>query len=144
MENKNILLICSQSNYDKVKDIKEKLESKGYSVITPNGYGEESFSNKDKKMDDKEYEEFFRRMFYESKEKISKVNAVLVLNYNKIKNEKIYKNYIGASTFLEMYEAYMQNKKIFIMKELVESILYDEIKGFSPIIINDDLNNIVL
>lgn len=144
MKKKSIMLICSQSNYDKVKDVKTNLELKGYNIITPNGYGEENYSNKDKEMSEKEYKDFFKSMFNESREKISEIDAVLVLNYDKVKNDNIHKNYIGASTFLEMYEAFMQNKKIFLIKELVDSMLYDEIKGFDPIVINENLDNINL
>ena len=93
-------------------------------------------------MSNNEYIQFFKEMYYESKEKISLVDAVLVLNYDKEKNGEVQKNYIGASTFLEMYEAFMQNKKIYLMNDIPNNMLYDEIKGFNPVVINNNLSNI--
>ena len=77
-----------------------------------------------------------------SREKISKVDAILVLNFDKEKEGIVYKNYIGASTFLEMYEAFMQNKKIFMYNSYPDNLLYDEIKGFNPIILNGDIESV--
>ena len=50
------------------------------------------------------------------------------------------KNYIGGATFIEIYEAFMKNKKIYLYNDIPEGMLYDEISGFSPIVINGDLN----
>jgi hypothetical protein len=41
-----------------------------------------------------------------------------------------------------MYEAFMNNKKIFMMNGYPDNLLYDEIKGFGPIIINEDLSKV--
>ena len=41
-----------------------------------------------------------------------------------------------------MYEAFMQNKKIFMYNGYPDNLLYDEIKGFNPIIINENLDMI--
>ena len=73
-----------------------------------------------------------------SKERIQTIDAVLTLNYDK--NGQ--KNYIGGATFLELYEAFMANKKIFLYHEIPEGMLYDEINGFSPIIINENLDEV--
>ena len=51
-------------------------------------------------------------------------------------------NYIGASTFLEMYEAFMQDKRIYILFGLPDSLLLDEIRGFNPTLLNGDLSRI--
>ena len=71
------------------------------------------------------------------------VDAIVVLNYTKIKNGQFLNNYIGASTFLEMYEAFMNGKKIFMMNDYPDNMLFDEIKGFGPVIINGDLDKIL-
>lgn len=105
-----ILIVCSTSFYDKIEKIKKQLEDK-YEVILPNCYDEPVTNEDNKKMTEEEYYAFFKKMYYESRDKIKDVDAILVLNYSKIKNNIEYKNYIGASTFLEMYEAFMQNKK---------------------------------
>lgn len=134
-----ILIVCSTSFYDKIDEVSNKLKLNGHVVNMPNCYDEPVTNDDNKKMSDVEYLEFFKRMYYESREAISKVDAILVLNYTKEKNGEYYDNYIGASTFLEMYEAFMQNKKIFMMNDFPNNMLLDEIKGFDPIIINGNL-----
>ena len=47
---------------------------------------------------------------------------------------------ICSKAFIEIYEAFMKNKKIFLYNEIPEGMLYDEISGFSPIVINGNLN----
>ena len=49
-------------------------------------------------------------------------------------------NYIGGATFLEMYDAFKLNKKIFMYNDIPEGIMKDEIIGFDPILINGDLS----
>ena len=75
-------------------------------------------------------------MFKRSRDRIKSMDAVLTLNFDK--NGK--KNYIGGSTFLELYEAFMENKKIYLWNEIPEGILFDEISGFAPEIINGNLD----
>ena len=135
-----VLIICSTSFYDKIDAIMQKLQSNGHTVITPNCYDNPVTSEDNQKKSDEEYYAFFKEMYIESREKISNIDAVLVLNYTKIKNGKELDNYIGASTFLEMYEAFMQNKKIFLMNELPDNMLYDDLKGMNPTIINGNVD----
>ena len=128
-----IFIICSKAFYGKIEPIKEFLENKGYEVFVPHTY-----LNPEKEMEAWEGEthaEFKARMFRLSEERIKEMDAVLVLNYEK----HGIKNYIGGSTFLEMYEAFRNNKKIYMYNPIPEGLLYDEIDGFSPIIINGDL-----
>ena len=82
-----------------------------------------------------EHIKFKRNMYKMSKEKIKDVDALLVLNLTK--NEK--KNYIGGATFLEMYNSFVESKKIFLYNDIPQGDLYDEIHGFEPIIINGNL-----
>jgi len=138
-----ILIICSTSFYDRIDDIKKTLINNNHDVYMPNCYDDPVTNEDNKKMTESEYLEFFKRMYNESRSQISKVDAVLVLNYTKEKNGESFDNYIGASTFLEMYEAFMQNKKIYMMNSFPDNMLLDEIKGFNPIIINGDLNKII-
>ena len=70
------------------------------------------------------------------------MDAVLVLNLDKEKNGKLLKNYIGGATFLEMYDAFRLGKKIYLYNDIPDGMLYDEIEGFGPIIINGDLDQI--
>ena len=63
-----------------------------------------------------------------------------LLNYGSA--AQVQMNYIGASTFLEMYEAFMQDKRIYILFGLPDSLLLDEIRGFNPILLHGDLSRI--
>lgn len=137
-----ILIICSTSFYDRIDDVRKQLEKNNHIVYMPNCYDDPVTNEDHKSMTKSEYLDFFKRMYNESRKAISLIDAVLVLNYTKEKNGQKYENYIGASTFLEMYEAFMQNKKIFMINGLPDNLLIDEIKGFNPIIINGDLNKI--
>jgi len=137
-----IFIVCSTSFYDRIKPIKEELERKNYEILLPNSYNELETEHDYSNMTDEEYVNFFKEMYYMSREKISKVDAILVLNFDKEKEGIVYKNYIGASTFLEMYEAFMQNKKIFMYNSYPDNLLYDEIKGFNPIILNGDIESV--
>ena len=135
-----VLIICSTSFYDKINPILNKLNRNGHTVITPNCYDNPVTSEDNHQKSDEEYYAFFKEMYIESRDKISNIDAVLVLNYTKIKNGQEYENYIGASTFLEMYEAFMQNKKIYVMNDLPNNMLYDDLKGMNPIIIHENVD----
>ncbi len=140
---KKIMIICSSNFYDRIPSIKDILEKK-YDLIMPNGYGEEENDEEYSNMTDEEYMAFFKEMFHMSRNKIKDVDACLVLNFDKNKRGTTYYNYIGASTFLEMYEAFMGDKKIYLYNDLPDknNMLYDEIRGFNPVILNGDLNKI--
>ena len=131
-----ILIICSKAFYENIEPIKEKLEIMGHIIELPNSYYDGNVEEKAWKLGNKAHSEFKEKMFRMSKERIGKVEAVLTLNFDK--NGK--KNYISGATFLELYEAFMQNKKIYLYNDIPEGMLYDEISGFSPIVINGDLN----
>ena len=137
-----VMIVCSTTFYDKVGPIKEQLEKNNHKVITPNCYDAPVTSDDHKKMTPEEYLDFFRNMYYESRDKICDIDAILVLNYSKEKNGQTLTNYIGASTFLEMYEAFMNNKKIYMINDFPDNMLLDEIKGFNPIVLNGDINKI--
>ena len=106
----------------------------------PNCYYDPVTNDDNKEMSHDEYVAFFKDMYYQSRNSIGDIDAVLVLNYSKEKDGILYDNYIGASTFLEMYEAFMQNKKIYMFSSYPNNMLLDEIKGFDPILINGDLS----
>ncbi|MBR6949744.1 MAG: hypothetical protein IKH54_06150 [Bacilli bacterium] len=140
---KKLMIICSSNFYNRIPPIKEVLEKK-YELIMPNGYGEEENDEEYSNMSDEEYMSFFKKMFHMSRNKIKDVDACLVLNFDKNKRGTTYYNYIGASTFLEMYEAFMGDKTIYLYNDLPDknNMLYDEIRGFNPVILNGDLNKI--
>lgn len=138
-----ILFVTSTSFYDKIEPIKLELERQGFLVELPNCYDNPVTNDDNKNMTKEEYVNFFKEMYYESRDKVKNIDAILVLNFDKKKDGVVYQNYIGASTFLEMYEAFMQNKKIFMFNDYPNNMLFDEIKGFNPIILNGNLNEIL-
>lgn len=131
-----IFIICSKAFYKDTEPIKKTLEEMGHTIELPNSYYEKDAEQKSWDLGEKEHAEFKARMFRMSKERIATMDAVLTLNFDK--NGK--KNYIGGATFLELYEAFMANKKIYLYNNIPEGMLFDEISGFSPIIINGNLN----
>lgn len=131
-----ILIICSKAFYDKIPSIKEKLENKGYTIILPNCY--DCPEMEDKYRNTREHADWKSKMFRYSQKVISNVDSVLVLNYEKNGIE----NYIGGATFLEMYDAFRLGKTIYLMNDIPKGMLEDEIIGFSPIIINGNLDKI--
>lgn len=137
-----IMLICSKQFYNKIEEIKTSLEKQGHKIYLPNCYDNPSAEEKMRQLGQKEHQEFKAKMYRQSEELIKGLDAVLVLNFDKEKQGQIYKNYIGGATFLEMYDAFRFNKKIYLYNDIPDGMLYDEIEGFSPIIINGDLTKI--
>ena len=129
-----IFLICSKAFYCEIEPIKKALEEMGHEIVLPNSYDNPGIEKQC--WENGTHNEFKAKMFRLSREKIGEIDAVLTLNYDK----HGVKNYIGGATFLELYEAFMQNKKIYLMNDIPQGILFDEIEGFSPIIINGNLN----
>ena len=134
-----ILMICSKNFYSEIESIKKELEKRKIEIFLPNCYDHPDTEQKMKELGKEKHQEFKAKMYRQSEEVISNMDAVLVLNLDKEKNGQILKNYIGGATFLEMYDAFRMNKKIFLYNDIPEGMLYDEIEGFNPIIINKDL-----
>ena len=135
-----VLIICSKHFYSKIEEIKEILKSRNIEVFLPNCYDDPSTEERMWKLGKKEHQEFKAKMYKQSEEAIKNMDAVLVLNYDKNKDGEIYKNYIGGATFLEMYDAFRLDKKIFLMNDIPEGMLFDEIEGFNPIVLNGNIN----
>lgn len=137
-----ILVICSKNFYSEIEDIKKELEKRDIEVYLPNCYDKPDTEQKMWELGKEKHQEFKAKMYRQSEEVISNMDAVLVLNQDKEKNGQVLKNYIGGATFLEMYDAFRMNKKIYLYNDIPEGMLYDEIEGFNPIIINKDLNKV--
>lgn len=137
-----ILIICSKRFYGNIPNIKNDLEQKNIQVFLPNCYDDPKTEEKMWNLGREKHQEFKARMYKQSEKTIKNMDAVLVLNFDKITDEKIEKNYIGGATFLEIYDAFRLNKKIYLYNDIPEGMLYDEIQGFAPIIINGDLSKI--
>ena len=137
-----IFIICSKRFYENIPNIKKKLEQKNIQVFLPNCYDDPKTEERMWNLGREKHQEFKAQMYKQSEEIIKNMDAVLVLNFDKITDETIEKNYIGGATFLEIYDAFRLNKKIYLYNDIPEGILYDEIQGFAPIIINGDLSKI--
>jgi hypothetical protein len=135
-----ILVICSKKFYSKIEEVKDKLEKKNIKVFLPNCYDDPSAEQKAWDIGAEEHQKFKAMMYKQSEDTISKMDAVLVLNFDKEKDGEIFKNYIGGATFLEMYDAFRLGKKIYLYNDIPFGMLYDEIEGFGPIIINGNLD----
>ena len=135
-----ILIICSKKFYSKIEEVKKILEGKNNEVFLPNCYNDPTAEQKMWDLGKEEHQKFKAKMYKQSEETISKMDAVLVLNLDKEKEGKIFKNYIGGATFLEMYDAFRLGKKIYLYNDIPNGMLFDEIEGFGPIIIKGDLN----
>ena len=133
-----IFLICSKAFYSKIPPIQAALEKVWHEVTLPHEYDNPGSEEEIRKEGKEAHAAFKNRLFKASREFISRMDAVLTLNFDK--NGQ--KNYIGGCTFLELYEAFMQGKKIYLYNEIPEGMLFDEISGFSPIILNGDLMKI--
>lgn len=137
-----ILIICSKRFYGNIPNIKNNLEQKDIQVFLPNCYDDPKTEERMWNLGREKHQKFKAQMYKQSEEIIKNMDAVLVLNFDKITNEKIEKNYIGGATFLEIYDAFRLNKKIYLYNDIPKGMLYDEIEGFAPIIINGDLSKI--
>ena len=131
-----IFIICSKQFYKDIPPILEKLKKQGHHCMMPNCYDDPNAETKSWTGGEQAHSDFKRNMFLRSRKVTEDVDAVLCLNFEKDGNM----NYIGGATFLELYDAFMMNKKIFIWNDLPQGIFYDELHGFAPAIIQGDLN----
>ena len=135
-----LLIICSKNFYSKIEKVKSILEEKNIEVYLPNCYEDPTTEQRMWDLGKEEHQKFKAKMYKQSEDTISKMDAVLVLNFDKNKDGVVYKNYIGGATFLEMYDAFRLGKKIFLFNQIPVGMLYDEIEGFNPIVINGNLD----
>lgn len=137
-----ILIICSKKFYGNIPEVEAILKKNNHEVFMPNCYDDPGTEDRMRELGKDKHAEFKSEMYKRSEELINKMDAVLVLNFDKEKEGKILKNYIGGATFLEMYDAFRFNKKIYLYNDIPEGMLYDEIEGFSPIILNGNVEEV--
>ena len=135
-----ILIICSKKFYSKIEEIKHILENNGHEVLLPNCYDNPNAEKESWNLGKEEHQKFKAQMYKQSEDTISNVDAVLVLNFDKESDNGVLKNYIGGATFLEMYDAFRLGKTIYLYNDIPNGMLYDEIEGFNPIVINGNLD----
>ena len=97
-----ILIICSKKFYSKIEEVKKILEEKNIEVFLPNCYDDPTTEQRMWDLGKEEHQKFKAKMYKQSEDTISNMDAVLVLNLDKEKDGEIIKNYIGGATFLEM------------------------------------------
>jgi len=131
-----IFLICSKRFYGKIPAIKKELESSDHKITLPNCYDTPNTEDKFRSLGHDAHSEWKSSMINHSVNVVENVDSVLVLNFEKAGQS----NYIGGATFLEMYDAFRLGKKIYLFNDIPSGILYDEIVGFNPVILNGDLN----
>ena len=134
-----LLIICSKRFYSSIPSIKEELEKNNIEIYLPNCYDDPTTEEKMWDLGEKEHQKFKEEMYKQSEETIKNMDGVLVLNFDKSEEEK---NYIGRATFLEIYDAFRLKKKVYLYNDIPIGMLYDEIQGFNPFIINGDLEKI--
>ena len=84
-----ILIICSKQFYPMIDKIKIYLENKGIEIFLPNCYDDPGTEKRMKSLGREEHQKFKARMFKQSEEVISGMDAVLVLNLDKAKDGKM-------------------------------------------------------
>jgi hypothetical protein len=134
-----IFLICSKKFYDKIPTIKIQLEKLGHIITLPNCYDDPTTEDKYREISNEAHSNWKADMLRHSTDVINENDAVLVLNFEKNGVD----NYIGGATFLEMYDAFRLNKKIYIYNDIPEGILRDEVIGFSPTVLKSNLDKIL-
>lgn len=133
-----IFIICSKVFYDKIPEIKQELQNLGHDITLPNSYDNPGMEDYQRSLGMEEHAKWKSGMIRHSTDVIKDIDSVLVLNFDK----NGVKNYIGGATFLEMYDAFKLNKKIFLYNDIPEGILRDEIVGFGPGVIDGDLRQV--
>jgi len=133
-----LFIVGSKHFYEQMKEVIHQLEEVGHEITLPNCFEDPFKEEEIKKLSNEEHSKWKSEKFKEQNKKVLENDAVLVFNLEK----KGIANYIGGATFLEMFKAWELNKKIFLLNEIPENILEDEIKGFNPIILNGDLSRL--
>lgn len=131
-----IYLVCSKAFYKKLNEVKSELESMGHIISIP--FTSDSPETEAEYRGTDKHANWKSEMIKRSESVISNVDAVLVLNYEK----NGIKNYIGGATFLEIYDAFRLNKQIYMMNDIPDSLIKDELNAFSPIILHEDLSKL--
>ena len=138
-----VFIACSKWNYKFIPSIKEELEELGHEVILPNYYDDPMIEERIKKYSSiEEHEKFYDVSFDLSRQKSMDSDCILVLNMDKEVDDKVYSNYIGGSTLLEMYDSYLLKHPIYLYNQIPFNTLRDEIIGMQPIVINGNLKKI--
>lgn len=120
---------------DKLKALGHECELHEHYIARANGQMQDLWERMQKEHAKVKIEHDYMRYHYNE---ILSSEAVLVLNFDK----NGIKNYIGGNTLIEMGQAYVNNKKIFLLNSIPDMQYKEEIEALQPIILNSDLNKI--
>ena len=134
----NIFLCCSRHFYAKIPPIKAQLEDAGHHITLPNSYDNPGKEEAMRQEGAQAHVQWKASMIRLQKEKVEANDAILVLNLEK----NGVQNYIGGATFLEIFQAFELEKKIFIYNPLPDGIFKDELTAMAPHVIHRDLSRI--
>ena len=133
-----IFIAASKHCYHRIPPIAETLAARGHDIVFPNAYddpfGETTLATEDPER----YLAWKHELLRKTEQDMASVDAVLVVNTEK----HGIPNYIGGATFIEVYEAFRQGKRIFFWNPLPEGMLHDELHGMAPVILHQDLSRL--
>lgn len=143
------IVLCGSLTFQKEFDeIKASLEKSGHVVLTSDTAEEakkkgiadiKKWLEQMKKFENDRFVRFTAEKIKSHLEKIKSSDAILVVNLDK----NGVKNYIGASTLMEIGYAFEHGKRIFILNPLNESLSgAEEIMAMKPSILNGRLEMI--
>lgn len=135
----NIFICCSKAFYSKVSVVRDQLEAAGHTITLPNSFDNPGREDEMRKMGADEHSRWKASMIRLQREKVACNDAILVLNFEK--NGQA--NYIGGATFLEMFVAFELERTIFLYNGIPTGMLHDEILGFEPVLVAQDLSVVV-
>lgn len=143
------IVLCGSLAFSKEFDeIKEKLEKAGHAALTSDTAEEakkkgiadvKKWLEQMRKFENDKFRKFMAEKLKGHIEKIKNSDAILVCNFDK----NGVKNYIGASTLMQIAIAFEHGKRIFILNPINESLGgSEEIESMKPTILNGRLEMI--
>ncbi len=134
------ITICGSMHF--VKEMimwRTKLTEEGFDVYIPGGI-EDSQGYKEAGTSEESTKRKIENDFIKSHYRyIKQSEAVLILNYEK----NGIPNYVGGNSLMEMSLAFTKNRDIFLLNPVPEQAYSAEINAMQPIVINNDIKNIV-
>ncbi|MCT4642784.1 MAG: hypothetical protein N4A33_10865 [Bacteriovoracaceae bacterium] len=125
---KTITICGSMTFYNRMVELKQKLEKLGWNVFIPT---EEETKFKDMSLEEKIRAK--KQYIEEHLNKIKDSNLVLIANFTKNKIQ----GYVGANTLIEIAFSRVLEKPLFFLEEPDEQGCIDELRGFDFKIISD-------
>ena len=132
-----VYLAASSSFWDKLPEVKERIEKLGHEVMLPSTVDNPMLEETVWQEGEEAHAKLVRELFEDSEDLIGKkCDAFYLLNYDKHDTP----GYVGGAALIELYIAHREHKKIFIENDVHPGPMYDEIMGFAPIFVHGDLS----